>query len=211
MNPPEELTCNMRNTVEIERLVKATWNVFEDLPTVYLDPALNPLENSKSVQVVKNEAYFTVSHFSEGSTGNSCEVSKVKKVKIKYDETYENSRSLIGKSSASSIKRRKLEYLQSNNLGCNIKSELPSLYEVPDKTKLKIHLLIILRKVLSETEKGIQLDILNTKDLTDMKDIEKRVILHFDEWHDKTFDTVFSLLGISEKITSKYHEFKNDK
>ena len=205
MNPPEELTCNMRNTVEIERLVKATLNVFED-------PVLNSLEESKSVQVAENETCFTVPDLNEGSTGSSCEVSKVKKVKIKSDETYEDSRSpLIGKSSASSIKRGKLEHLQSNKSGCNIKSELPSLYEVPDHTKLKIHLLIILRKILSETEKGIQLDILNIKDLTDMKDIEKHVILHFDERHDKTFDTVFSLLGISEKTTSEYNEFKNDK
>ena len=213
MNPPEELTCNMRNTVEIDRLVKATWNAFEDPHTVCFYPALNriEIEESKSAQVVENETYFTVPHLNEGSTGSSCEVSKVKKVKIKSDENYENSRSLIGKSSASSIKRRKLEHLQSNNSGSSIKSELPSLYEVPDNTKLKIHLSIILRKVLSETEKGIQLDILNIKDLTDMKVIEKHVILHFDERHDKTFDAVFSLLGISEKITSEYNEFKNDK
>ena len=103
------------------------------------------------------------------------------------------------------------------NLGSlhQIASELPSVYEIPyteGKVKLKILLMFVLRKVMNATAMGNQLDVSHVEDLTEAKDVEKHVIIHFDDQIaiPQDFDIVFKLMGISERVTSKYDEFKRD-
>ena len=72
--------------------------------------------------------------------------------------------------------------------------------------------MFVLRKVMNATEIGSQLDISHMEDLTETKDIEKHVIIHFDTQIaiPQDFNIVFKLMGISERVTSKYDEFKGD-
>ena len=111
--------------------------------------------------------------------------------------------------------------LDSNAKGKNLESshqitsEIPSLYEIPyteGKVKFKILLMFVLRKVMNATEIGSQLDISHMENLTETKDIEKHVIIHFDTQIaiPQDFNIVFKLMGISERVTSKYDEFKGD-
>ena len=96
-----------------------------------------------------------------------------------------------------------------------ITSEIPSLYEIlytDGKVKPKILLMFVLRKVMNAIEIGNQLYISHIEDLTETKELKRLVIIHFyaenDIPHD--FDIVFKLMGISERVTSKYDEFKGD-
>ena len=206
LNPPEELTYNMRNTLEIKRLIRVTISALEDPSSVYFKSVFFPLDQSKRTQDTDNQTEI----LAEEGIGEEYSLDAQK---IKPDETYDSSRSSIGKSYANKVTGDKSEHLQSNKFCCKVKSEVPSLYEVfdtTDNTKLKIHLLAILQKVLSETEEGNQLDISHVRDLTDMQNMEKHVVLHFDENRSmpESFDTVFKLMGISKKITKNYDEFK---
>ena len=206
LNPPEELTYNMRNTLEIKRLVRITISALDDQSSVYFKPVSIPLDQSKQTQDAENQTAI----LAEESIGEEYSADAKK---IKPDGTYDYSRSPIGKSYANQVTRGKSEHLQSNRIWYKVKSKVPSLYEVfdiADNTKLKIHLLAILQKVLSETEEGNLLDISHVRDLTDMQNMEKYVVLHFDENHHipKSFDTVFKLMGIWKKVTKNYEEFK---
>ena len=146
INPPEVLNDNIRNPMEINRLVTATRKALADQSMVYVDP------NAK--------------------------------------------RNISG-------------FLQQK------RSEIPSLYEIPyteGKVKLKILLIFILRKVMNAIETGNQLDISNIEDLTETQELKKLVIIHFDAQNDipHDFDIIFKLMGISNRVTSKYVEFKED-
>ena len=146
MNSPEVLNGNMRNPMEINRLVTATKSALEDQIMVYPDPNTMAKNSESSHQIT---------------------------------------------------------------------SEIPSLYEIlytDGKVKLKIHLMFILRKAMNTTEIGNQLDISHIEDLTETKEMQKLVIIHFDAQNDipHDFDIVFKLMGISERVTSKYDEFKGD-
>ena len=106
----------------------------------------------------------------------------------------------------------KAKYLESSH---QIASKIPILYEIPHtegKVKLKILLMFILQKVMNAADIKNQLDISRIEDLTETKCMKKHVILHFDAQNDipRDFDIVFKLMGISERVTSKYDEFKRD-
>ena len=110
--------------------------------------------------------------------------------------------------------RKKLGSLHQINTNTN--TEIPNLYEIPyteGKVKLKIIILMfILRKVMNVIETGNQVEISHIKDLTKTQETKKLVILHFDAQNDipHNFDTVFRLMGISKRVTTKYDEFKED-
>ena len=146
MYQPEELTDNMRNTVEINRLLEATINALKNHATNYWDPP-KKLKNTKS------------SH--------------------------------------------------------DLVSEIPNLYEIncpENNVEFQIYLVFILRKIMNETRMENKFHISSVDDLADMQDFKKHVIIHFDFKNDipTHFDIAFKLMGITERVTNKYDEFKKD-
>ena len=118
--------------------------------------------------------------------------------------------------STSNTARSKFQYFHSNKSGNNIHSEIPNLYEIcyPEKsTEFKILLISILRKVMSEKVEFLANDsILCFDDVIGIFSIKKHVILHFNAEDDipELFYTIFKLMGILEKVTSKYEEFRRE-
>ena len=146
MNQPEELTYNMRNTVEVFRLLEATTNALSNHTTTYWDH-LKKTKNSKALH--------------------------------------------------------------------DITSEIPNLYEInclENKVEFQISLVFILRKIMNATETGNKFHISSVDDLIDKQDFKKHVIIHFDFKNDipTHFNITFKLMGISERVTNKYDEFKRD-
>ena len=89
---------------------------------------------------------------------------------------------------------------ESKYSGHNIESQKPNLYEIyrpkesPAVPEFIISLIAVLKHVITNH----------------CQSIEKHVILHFDVEEDipYIFDMAFELMGISEKVTNKYEEFK---
>ena len=121
-----------------------------------------------------------------------------------------------GKSSTSNIVTRKYQHFESNKSGNNIHSEVPSLYEIcypEESAEFKMHLIIILCKVMNEKVEFLTNEMLRFDDLTGTFNIKKHVILHFNTENDipDPFDSIFRLMGISENVTVKYEEFSREK
>ena len=66
---------------------------------------------------------------------------------------------------------------------------------------------------MSQYETDNSFDISQLNDLTGNPEIRKHIILHFDSSNDfpRNFYTVFQLMGLSDRVTIKYEEFKRSK
>ena len=228
MNPPLELTHNMRNSMEINRLVKATTDALKDHKTVYFDTASNAMAQKKNAVDGVDQTNFLVvkserrkRKFSKTKPGkHEIETSlknddAVLRKKFKADEAYEHSISANSQSKSTNTVTSRFQHIKSNKSGHKIKSTLPSFYEIdyPEaSTNFKVCLIAILHNILGAKVEDNQLDVSSLNGLTDMQDFQKHVILHFNALHaiPKTFDDVFKLMGISEKVTNNYDDFKRD-
>ena len=136
--------------------------------------------------------------------------------KFTLDAVSEYLMSTSDKSSTSNIATSKFQYFESNKSGNNIHSEIPNLYEIcyPEESReFKILLISILRKVMSEKVEFLANDnILRFDDVIGIFSIKKHVILHFNAEDDipELFYTVFKLMGILQKVTVKYEEFRRE-
>ena len=134
--------------------------------------------------------------------------------KFQLDEACEYSGSAMEGSSTTKM-ISKFRHKTSNKSGHKKEGKLPNLFEIDcpvESSDLIIQLMAVL-KIIGVIEDENQLNILNVTDLFDLKDIEKRVILHFDARKDipDAFDLIFKLFSISDKVTTKYDEFLSDK
>lgn len=239
MNPPEELTINLRTTLEINNIVTATVNVLElhkpvhhSSATVTTSELHKPVHHSfqnkveTSVNVGETVSTRMQDECSELISRKRRRKSKEKNTKedtldckkIKPDEVFDGSPDIEEGSVQNKITSL-FHHRQSKKPGHHINSELPNLFEIEypkESLELKIQLIAALCKITgrgSATKENNQLDISDIEDLTDIPDIRRHVILHFDINNNipKTFHIVFELMGLSEKVTNKYEEFKRDK
>ena len=222
MNPAEELTVNLRTTVEINNIVTATVNALKTHEPVHHIPQNKRKrifhvfgENQASREEVE----------SARKKGDSSEVKKNTEEKdlldskrFKPDEAFDSSRGIKEGSVQNKITSL-FQHRKSEKKGHNITSELPSLFRIgypEERLEFKIQLAVTLRNIIGRenaTKENNELNISNITDLTDIPDIRRHVILHFDTKNSipKIFHIVFEMMGLSSKVTNNYMEFKNDK
>ena len=230
----KNLTCNMRNSIEISSLVKATIDILKDQTStmkLFLRQHMDRVELEGIRKIAKfstkNQSYCSETPVSrEEIIKNQKEVHDAEKnwphesynnAKIpKLDLAIEYAISSSDISSISSIATNKFRYLEPKKSGHNIHSEIPNLYEIcytKESAQFKVLLTIILRKVMSEKVHGVLDESFSSDYLSSAFHIKKHVILHFHAGNDipEPFDTIFKLIGISEKVTNRYKEFSRKK
>ena len=100
--------------------------------------------------------------------------------------------------------------------GHNVTFEIPSVYQInhpKNSNEFGILLAMVLRMILTDCkEERSRYDILDFENITNGYDGAKYVILHFDVRNDipQYFQLVFKLMGMYDKVTDKYNEFKVD-
>ena len=245
MNPPEELTFNLRTTVKINKLVTATVDALELHKPVH-HSSQNKIETNENVEEMKITRVEADSvdligsnrrrksrkrkrknrKHRQKSLEKSTEAEQTLDYKrFKPDEAFDGSPD-INEDSVQNKITSLFQHRSSKKSGHNIKSDLPSLFEIdypeesleaPEESlEAQIQLIAALRKITEReiaTNESNQLDISSITYLTDISDIRRHVILHFDTNNNvpKTFHIVFELMGISDKVTNNYEEFINDK
>ena len=210
----KELTCNKRNTLQVHNLVKLTTDVLKKQTTTVFVPIYNAqdskvqlgLEETKEPK--KSEAtnqVFTVQHLKkEKHEDNNARKSSSKNKRFIFDEASKYFSSLINTSVDVKSKEVKtiFQNRESKYSGHNIESEKPNLYEIfcPRSSPIVPEFLLSLIAVLEQVVGN------------DYENIEKHVILHFDFERDIPFIfyMVFKIMGILEKVTNRYEEFKKE-
>ena len=232
MNPAEEVTVNLRTTLEINNIVTATVDALK-----IHEPVHHISQNKrKTIPYVAAEHQASREEMeSNRKKGDSSEVNTRKRRKKSMEKNSEEKDSLDSKrfkpdeafdsspgEKDSNVQNKitsLFQHRKSKKKGHNISSELPSLFKIDyseESLELKIQLIVILRKIIGRenaTKEDNQLNISDITDLTDIPDIRRHVILHFDVKNSipKIFHIVFEMMGLSSKVTNNYMEFKNDK
>ena len=195
----KNLTCNMRNSIEISSLVKATIDILKDQTStmkLFLRQHMDRVELEGIRKIAKfstkNQSYCSETPVSrEEIIKNQKEVHDAEKnwphesynnAKIpKLDLAIEYAISSSDISSISSIATNKFRYLEPKKSGHNIHSEIPNLYEIcytKESAQFKVLLTIILRKVMSEKVHGVLDESFSSDYLSSAFHIKKHVILH---------------------------------
>ena len=209
-----ELTWNKRNTLQIHNLVKVTTDVLKNQTTTAFIPTYNEqdskvqLDSQKAKVQEKGEALGQVSarqHPRKEKDDDNNVRKNVNKKKFTFDEAASKyPSSLINKSVGVKSKEVKttFQHRESKHSGHAIESDKPYLYEIyrakgsPIAPEFILSLIVVLEQVIGK----------------DYENIEKQVILHFDIEKDipSIFYTAFKMMGILEKVTNKYLEFKKE-
>ena len=216
------LTRNMRNTLEINRLAETTVKALENHKPIYFHSQgsegretkieirrqdVNTRDGGQEVKVkTRTKIKFHLSKDTEedGSTDHK---------KFKLDEAYQHTMPTIEESTATRVIST-FQHKISDKPRRKKKGKLPNLFEIEcseDNTKLIIQLIAMLKNIyaLDNDNQPIIKEIAN---LYDLEEMEKHVILHFDTQKDipDVFSIMFKVMNLSDRVTTKYDEFKND-
>ena len=107
-------------------------------------------------------------------------------------------------------------HIFSNKCAHNVNLEIPSMYQInhpKNSNEFQILLALVLQEIFRCFEEdGNRCHISELENLTYGYEGEKFVIVHFDVQNDipQYFQLVFKLMGMYEKVTNKYEEFKRD-
>ena len=210
----KELTYNKRNTLEIQNLVKVTTDILKKQTTTVFVPIYNAqdsrvqsgLEETKEQKISgEPDQVLTVQHPKKEKDGdNSARKNLSKNKTFIFDEVSKYFSSLINTSMDVKSKEVKttFQHRESKYSGHNIESERPNIYEIfcprssPIVPEFLLSLIAVLEQVIGN----------------DYENIEKHVILHFDFERDipSIFYMAFKMMGILEKVTNRYEEFKKE-
>ena len=204
----KELTFNKRNTLQIHKVVKLTTDVLNKQTTVVIVPiciAKDSQLQSGLEKTLKEEnendtddQFLTVQYtgkqkFEDNNGGENLNKNK----KIIFDEACKYFRLPIYTSIASNEVTTKFRHRESKHSGHSIESGKPNLYEIyypKASTEFILSLMVVLEQIF----------------INDYNEIKKHVILHFDVEKNipNIFHMAFKLMGILEKVTNRYEEFK---
>ena len=207
-----ELTWNKRNTLQIHNLVKVTTNVLKKQTTTVFVPTYNEqdskvqlgLENTEVQKKGEVPVQDSVVQYPETDKDDDNNVRKNvhEKKTFTFDEACKYFSSPINASREEESKevKTRFQHRVSKHSGHGIESEKPYLYEIyrpkgsPIVPEFILSLIVVLEQVIGK----------------DYENIEKQVILHFDIEKDipSIFYMAFKIMGILEKVTNKYVEFK---
>ena len=107
-------------------------------------------------------------------------------------------------------------HIKSTKCGHNVTFAIPSVYQInhsKNSNEFGILLALVLRVIFRDgKENWNRYDISELENITNGYEGKKTVILHFDVQNDipQYLQLVFKFMGIHEKVTDKYEEFKRD-
>ena len=208
-----ELTWNKRNTLQIHNLVKVTTDALKNQTTTVFIPTYNEQDSKiqlgleKAKVQKKGEALgqgSPVQHPGKEKDDDNNMRKNVNKKKFTFDEASKYYSSPINpylKVKSKEVKTT-FQHRKSKHSGHSIESETPNLYEIyrpkgnPVVPEFILSLIVVLEQVIGK----------------DYENIKKQVILHFDIEKDipSIFYMAFKMMGILEKVTNKYVEFKKE-
>ena len=204
----KELTSNKRNTLQISNVVKITTDVLKNQTTSAIVPVYNAKDSQLQSGLEKtleednkhdaNSQVSTVQHLEKQKyEDNNGGANLNKNKKIIFDEACQYFRLPIYLPIISHLVITTFRHRESKNSGHSIEPGKPNLYEIyysKGSAEFLLSLIAVLDQII----------------INDYNEIEKHVILHFDVEKDipNIFYMGFKLMGISEKVTNRYEEFK---
>ena len=202
----KELTYNKRNTLEIHKLVKLTTDVLRNLTiTVYV-----PDDTGKSLKIQSGLEKSLKEERNSVATNRDSSTEQQKRERDKDNDVKKNindgenlifdevSKYLPGRTDLSDKEvTTTFRHRDSKYSGHPIVSEKPNHYEInysQESAKFITLLIAVLEQVIGN----------------DYGNISKHVILHFDVKNDipRIFKIAFTIMGILDKVTNRYEEFK---
>ena len=204
----KELTYNKRNTLQIHNLVKVTTDVLKNQTTTVhvpiftakklkiqsgLEKTLKKERNSET----QDQDLADQQPKKEKDKGNNVRKNVSENKKLIFDEACKYLRGPIDESIVTKEVTTIFQHKVSKYSGHNIVSEKPNLYEIyypQESEEFIMSLIVVLEQVIGK----------------DYENIEKHVILHFGVEKDIPiiFDMAFKMMGILEKLTTRYKEFQ---
>ena len=196
-----QLEFNVRNPIEIKDFLKYTVNVLSRKEHKTTTFCLRHCDHANKLKV----------HLEDKT--------KIpEKSSVDYILTIDEALEYYVPISDKTIVDRKIEstfdHINPSKCGHSIECGMPSAYQINDQKnsdKFKVLLALVLRRITgSWKEKRSRYDTSQLKELTNGFNVEKHVILHFDVQNhipDYLY-LVFQLMGMCEKVTDDYEEFK---
>ena len=203
----KELTVNKRNTLQIYSLVKETTDVLKHEASTVLVPInkakvsniQSGLEKSENEKKIKTSGQVSMLQqpIKEKNKDSNEGKSIAENKKLTFDEASKYFSSYINTCIVSTKVTTFFWHRQSKYSGHGVESEKPNIYEIyhpQGSTKSMLSLIAVLEQII----------------INDIQEIEKHVILHFDVKNDIPciFNMAFKMMGISEKVTNRYENFK---
>ena len=205
----KELTYNKRNTLQIHNLVKVTTDVLKHkTETVHVpiygaqDSQIQSgleitLEEETKIEVpgqVPTVKQPKQNKDEDSNVGKSL----CKTKKIIFDEACKYFSSTIDTSINTNEVTTTFRHKESKHSGHSVESEKPNIYEIyhpPESVEFMVSLIVVLQQIITN----------------DNMKIEKHVLLHYNVEKDipNIFYMAFKMMGVLEKVTNRYEEFKN--
>ena len=205
----KELTYNKRNTLQIHNLVKVTTDVLKHkTATVHIpiygaqDSQIQSgleitLEEETKIEVpgqVPTVKQPKQNKDEDSNVGKSL----CKTKKIIFDEACKYFSSTIDTSINTNEVTTTFRHKESKHSGHSVESEKPNIYQIyhpPESVEFMVSLIVVLQQIITN----------------DNMKIEKHVLLHYNVEKDipNIFYMAFKMMGVLEKVTNRYEEFKN--
>ena len=203
----KKLTYNKRNTLQIHNLVKVTTDVLKNhTVTVHVpDYTKKSLKTQSGLEKTLKEERNRPAQGQDSTTqqqkkerdeDNNVRKNKSESKKLIFDEACKY---LRHSSDASFVKEvtTTFRHRNSKHSGHSIESEKPNLYKIcysQESAKFMMSLIAVLEQVIGKN----------------YEKIEKHVILHFHIENDvpRSFQMAFIIMGILDKVTNRYEEFR---
>ena len=203
-----KLTYNKRNTLQIHNLVKVTTDVLKDQTTTVHVPFYTvkksniqsefeaTFKEERNVEA-QGQILTTQQHKTEKDENNNVGENASEIKKLIFDEACKYLNLPIDASTVTKEVTTTFRHRESKHSGHSIESEKPNLYEIyypQESPEFMLSLIVVLEQVIGK----------------DYENIAKHVILHFDVERGIPciFDMAFKMMGILEKVTSRYEEFQ---
>ena len=205
----KELTYNKRNTLQIHNLVKVTTDVLKHKTATVLVPIYEAqdsqiqsgleitLEEETKIEVPGQVSIVQQPKQNKDEDSNVGK-SLCKTKKIIFDEACKYFSSNIDTFIVTNEVTTKFRHRESKHSGHKVESEKPNIYEIyhsPESVEFMLSLLVVLEQIITN----------------DNMKIEKHVVLHFNVEKDipNMFYMAFKMMGLLEKVTNRYEDFKN--
>ena len=205
----KELTYNKRNTLQIHNLVKVTTDVLKHKTATVHVPIYGAqdsqiqsgleitLEEETKIEVpgqVPTVKQPKQNKDEDSNVGKSL----CKTKKIIFDEACKYFSSTIDTSINTNEVTTTFRHKESKHSGHSVESEKPNIYQIyhpPESVEFMVSLIVVLQQIITN----------------DNMKIEKHVLLHYNVEKDipNIFYMAFKMMGVLEKVTNRYEEFKN--